>query len=125
MSITEDARHQLFTALREALGSEPAATLMGHLPPVGWTDVATKRDLDHSEAMLRADLDRVEAGLHSEINALDAGLRSEILASETRMMREIGQLRTELGRDIRTFAVASIGVNISAVAAAAAFARLL
>ncbi len=46
MAITEQQRHQLFTRLEQTLGAEEAATLMEHLPPVGWADVATKRDLD-------------------------------------------------------------------------------
>jgi hypothetical protein len=49
MAITEEARFQLFEKLRKALGAEEAATLMEHLPPVGWADVATRRDLDHLE----------------------------------------------------------------------------
>ena len=46
MAITEEQRHRLFQALEEVLGHEPTVTLMEHLPPVGWADVATKRDLD-------------------------------------------------------------------------------
>ncbi len=47
MTITEANRHQLHQALITALGEEEAATLMEHLPPVGWAGVATKTDIEH------------------------------------------------------------------------------
>ena len=56
MAITEEARHRLYQRLEEVLGPEQASTLMEHLPPVGWADVATKRDLDQLGTLLRADL---------------------------------------------------------------------
>jgi hypothetical protein len=46
MPITEESRFELYEKLRKALGAEEATTLMEHLPPVGWADVATKRDLE-------------------------------------------------------------------------------
>jgi len=45
MAIDERARHELHRKLEEVLGAEEAATLMAHLPPVGWADVATKHDI--------------------------------------------------------------------------------
>jgi hypothetical protein len=36
------------------LGQDHATVLMEHLPPVGWGDVATKRDLDHLKQELLA-----------------------------------------------------------------------
>jgi hypothetical protein len=45
MSVDERARHRLYLRLEEVLGSEEAGTLMNHLPPTGWGDVATKQDL--------------------------------------------------------------------------------
>ena len=42
--------------LEEVLGREEASTLMEHLPPVGWADVATKRDIDHLGTTLGATL---------------------------------------------------------------------
>ncbi|MGC8627359.1 MAG: hypothetical protein ACP5VR_07360 [Acidimicrobiales bacterium] len=36
----------MYNRLAEVLGPEDAVTLMEHLPPVGWADVATKRDID-------------------------------------------------------------------------------
>lgn len=46
MTINEESRHDLYQRLEEVLGRREATVLMEHLPPVGWADVATKRDLD-------------------------------------------------------------------------------
>lgn len=46
MVVDESARHTLHERLDDVLGREVAATLMAHLPPVGWRDVVSKRDLD-------------------------------------------------------------------------------
>lgn len=54
MAIDERSRHQLYLRLEQVLGSEEAETLMSHLPPVGWADVATKRDLELLEARFLA-----------------------------------------------------------------------
>jgi hypothetical protein len=63
MAITEETRHRMYQRLEEVLGPEQAATLMEHLPPVGWADVATKRDLEMQDL-------RFEAVLHREIQKL-------------------------------------------------------
>ena len=55
MSLNERARHHLYLRLEEHLGAEAAETLMEHLPPTGWADVATKRDLDQFAERLRAE----------------------------------------------------------------------
>jgi hypothetical protein len=46
MAIDERSRHELYLRLEGVLGADAATTLMEHLPPVGWADVATRRDLD-------------------------------------------------------------------------------
>ena len=56
MTISNADRHDLHNALGELLGEREANTLMEHLPPVGWADVATKRDLDHLEDQLRLEI---------------------------------------------------------------------
>lgn len=54
MAVDQRQRRQLQEALVNVLGPEPADALMGHLPPVGGADVATRADLDHlAEAMDR------------------------------------------------------------------------
>jgi hypothetical protein len=56
VAITEQSRHQLYKHLEELMGAEDASVLMEHLPPVGWADVATKRDLDMLRLEWRAGL---------------------------------------------------------------------
>lgn len=56
MAITEQSRHRMYKHLEELMGTEDAGVLMEHLPPVGWADVATKRDLDMLELKLKADI---------------------------------------------------------------------
>ena len=60
MAISEESRHHLYQRLEEVLGHEEATVLMKHLPPVGWADVATKRDLDALESRMDARFERVE-----------------------------------------------------------------
>ncbi|MGH9037502.1 MAG: hypothetical protein ACRD0O_17230 [Acidimicrobiia bacterium] len=55
MALDERSRHELYLKLEELLGPESATALMEMLPPVGWADVATKRDLDQLAAVLRAE----------------------------------------------------------------------
>jgi hypothetical protein len=85
VSITEEARHQLYRRLEEVLGPAEAAIMMEHLPPVGWADVATKRDLDQQSVLMKHELDRFRDEMHHEIG----GLRDE-------MHHEIGGLRDEM-----------------------------
>jgi hypothetical protein len=69
MAIDERSRHALHLRLAELLGDQEAATLMEHLPPVGWADVATKRDLDASQAATRRDIENLRLGIRAEMNA--------------------------------------------------------
>jgi hypothetical protein len=63
MAIDERSRHEMYGKLEEVLGPEAARTLMEHLPPVGWADVATKRDLDQLELRFDLKLEKIEARL--------------------------------------------------------------
>lgn len=78
MALDERARHELFLRLEEALGPESAETLMEMLPPVGWADVATKRDLDALRHQLLADF---RGELLAQSNAISAQMKTLILAN--------------------------------------------
>ncbi|HSL58083.1 MAG TPA: hypothetical protein VK866_09605 [Acidimicrobiales bacterium] len=110
MDITDAQRHKLHQHLIENLGDEDAATLMAHLPPVGWADVATKTDLAHLETLLRSETDRAIASVRADLRAEMAGgltavraematgltgLRGEMHAGFAELRAEIHGLRTE------------------------------
>ena|SRR5437867_5723334 len=88
MAVDERARHQLYQRLEAVLGAEEATILMEHLPPVGWADVATKRDLDALEAANRREHDAIEAANRREHDRLHDDI--------VRLGREIHQTRTLL-----------------------------
>lgn len=78
MAISEEGRHHLYLRLEAVLGAQDAAVLMEHLPPVGWADVATKRDLDHLEGRLTGKVDGVGGGLTARIDQVESGLTARI-----------------------------------------------
>ena len=45
MALTHAQRTSMFSTLAEVMGQDDAETLMQHLPPSGWDNVATKEDL--------------------------------------------------------------------------------
>lgn len=93
MAIDERQRHLLHGRLDEVLGSEEAAILMGHLPPVGWADVATKYDLESAVAQLRSEISASESRLRAELTVGISDLRGELTGG-------ISGLRSELHQDI-------------------------
>jgi hypothetical protein len=68
MALDDRARLDLHQRLEEVLGPESAATMMAHLPPSGWGDVATKADLARMASGLRADLEAQIDGLRVEMH---------------------------------------------------------
>jgi hypothetical protein len=78
VAITEDERHELHQGLIEVLGRGRAKTLMEYLPPVGWADVATKRDLDHQSAVTRRDLEVATGRLNQDMTSGFRSVRQEM-----------------------------------------------
>jgi hypothetical protein len=76
MATTEESRHELYTGLQEVIGTARATTLMEYLPPVGWADVATKRDLDALEERMNFRFEAVDHKFAKQI----AVLQGEMLA---------------------------------------------
>jgi phage host-nuclease inhibitor protein Gam len=93
VAITEDRRHELHARLVEVLAQQRATTLMELLPPVGWADVATKRDLDHQTVVTQRDVEVAVAKLRTEMHGEFAAVRSEMQTEFTAVRTE---LRTEM-----------------------------
>ena len=83
MAVTEESRYQLFQRLEELLGPEKVATLMELLPPVGWADVATKRDLDQLRDALDARIDGLGHELRAEMFREQRNQTLAIIGSNT------------------------------------------
>ncbi len=150
MAVSEQRRHHLYQKLEELLGADHAGTLMEHLPPSGWSDVATKADLQHLAAATKADvehlaaatqaemqhhvvqlgarIDAVEAGLGARIDAVEAGLGARIEAMQLKISeqlgRELGSVYRELAAHTRTITFACLGAVMTSAGLAFAAARL-
>lgn len=66
MSVTEESRYHLHQQLDAAVGEKGATTMMELLPPVGWADVATKRDLDQQTERLELMVSAQIAGVRAD-----------------------------------------------------------
>jgi len=74
MAVDERSRHELYRRLEEVLGPEAATTLIEHLPPVGWADVATRHDLAGLQQRMELRFARVDdqfAAVDSRFNRVD------------------------------------------------------
>ena len=60
MAITEQERLEMHLGLRKALGDEVANTVMAHLPPSGWGDVARKHDVLMAVDMISLRVDAID-----------------------------------------------------------------
>ena len=67
MTISETARLDMLSGLRTHVGETVANTLMEHLPPGGWYDVARTGDFDRIETRI----DKLEARLDDRIDKLE------------------------------------------------------
>ena len=86
MAIDERARHELYLRLEQQIGAEAATTLMEYLPPVGWADVATKRDLDQLA-------DRLRAEFHKTLTTHTLAIIFTAMASSAAAVFTVAQIR--------------------------------
>ena len=81
MSVDEVARFRLFESAQRQLGHDEAITLMEMLPPVEWSQVATKADLGVLGAELRAEMSQLRGELRAEMaDRASSTVRTIVLA---------------------------------------------
>jgi ubiquinone biosynthesis protein UbiJ len=73
----ERARYRMQRRIAEVIDEETAVTLMAHLPPGGWADVATKGDI----ARLEDRIDRLDQRLMRSLVIFMATTISAVLAT--------------------------------------------
>jgi|LauGreDrversion4_2_1035121.scaffolds.fasta_scaffold3248155_1 hypothetical protein len=74
MTFTQAQRTEMHQVLREKLTMTAADTLLEHLPPSGWADVATKTDLLLFEERLNANISRAIATQNKWMTGIMASL---------------------------------------------------
>jgi hypothetical protein len=92
MAVSERERRELLEALVGTIGPDPTDTLLGLLPPAGWADVATTRDLEALGAGLRGEIQRLDG----KIDALTGRLDGKIDALAGRLDGKIDALNSDL-----------------------------
>jgi len=90
MAISETARLDMLAGLRTHVGEAVANTLMEHLPPGGWYDVARTGDFDRIETRL----DRLEQRFDKLEARIDTNTRWMIGISLTYGIGILGALVT-------------------------------
>lgn len=94
VSSSEVERFTLHQTLRGLMPEEVAATLMSHLPPAGWSDVALKSDIEQLRAATKHDLAQLAAATKHQIDELRVATKNDIAQLETAVKHQIDELRT-------------------------------
>jgi hypothetical protein len=136
MVVDDRSRHELYRRLEEVLGLEAATTLIEHLPPAGWADVATKHDLVNLEERLElrfagrfAAIDGRFDQVDERFNAIEErfkGLDWRFEGLDDRLRGGMSELRAAFERELRgqtttmVFGLVSVVLTMAALAFALA-----
>lgn len=96
--MNEAERFRLQQALIQVIGAEPTETLMANLPPVPWTELATKSDLARLGTDLRAEMAQLRSDLRSELRTEMAEFRGDL---RTELATGLADIRIELHDELR------------------------
>ena len=104
LAFTEQNKRRLHARLCEVIGTEEADILMEQLPPITWTEFATKRDLDELRIATKRDLDELRIATKHDIEFSAIATRTEleqvITKTRTDLEQLIFQTRTDLEKSI-------------------------
>lgn len=120
MTMTENDRYHLHQQLEEALDERGANTMMEMLPPAGWADVATKRDLNQLEGRMDLRFEKNEERTDLRFDNLDLKLTQVDLRAEARTAKQRIDL-TEAGRKMQGKLLSAIGVATAVLVAVSAW----
>ena len=93
LAFTEQNKRRLHARLCEVIGIEEADILMEQLPPITWTEFATKRDLDELRIATKHDIEFSAIATRTELEQVMTKTRSDL-------EQLISQTRTDLEKSI-------------------------
>lgn len=128
MTVDERSRHELYHRLEEVLGPDAATTLIEHLPPVGWADVATKNDLAGLEQRMDLRFARVEGRFDSideRFTAMDDRITAATSDLRATFEHEMRVQSETFGQQLRSQTTTMVFGLVSVVATMAALAFAL
>jgi len=79
MAVSEPERHELYQAFEGLMGKKKAETMMALLPPTGWGDVATRRDLEALEDANKRDHEALATAINHQREILESRLNERIM----------------------------------------------
>lgn len=124
MSIDEQVRDDLFTGLQTAVGIEPAKLMMTAIPPISWSEIATKADLTqfatrdemHAEfTAVRNEMKFEFATVRSEMRADSAAIQLKMVNLDIQMLQQLISSFQNLFFQIAMFNLSTAGIVIAAV----------
>ena len=124
MALTHTQRTSMYNTLAQVMGQEDAETLMEHLPPSGWGNIATKEDLRaafaETNAAIAAGLAEAATGRAEIVKAMTEGFaqaaveRADIRAEAAADRAEIVRRQAwHLYIVVTTIVVASLSIWIA------------
>ncbi len=122
MVVDERSRHELYRRLEEVLGPDAATTLIEHLPPVGWADVATKGDLVVLEERIELRFARVDDRFDHMEKRFDDRLTGVEERLDQRIKASASDLRAAFEHELRgqtttmVFGLVSVVLTMAALA---------
>ena len=114
MAVDEGARKRLHDALERELGAEEAATMMTLVPPVGWGDVATARDIEGLRAATARDVEALGAANARDHEAIRAAHARDLEALRHELRAEMERLARLVIMWTSSMVVATAGLSFAA-----------
>ncbi len=104
MAFTEQNKRRLYARLCEVIGTEEADILMEQLPPITWTEFATKRDLDELRIATKHDIEFSAIATRTDLEQVITKTRNDlenlIFQTRTDLEQALTQTRTDLEKSI-------------------------
>ena len=100
LAFTEQNKRRLHARLCEVIGTEEADILMEQLPPITWTEFATKRDLDELRIATKRDLDELRIATKHDIEFSAIATRTELEQMITKSRNDLEQAFTRTRTDL-------------------------